>query len=131
MEAKLRQEAELQWEAELRRTEVETMEEGEGSRTGVSEEEEAWYEDDNKDGVEMTTASGEDINIPNEDAERDNNVFDGDEDVDRDAVRGGGGSEADEWETGRIDGDKDEYLLEVEDMEEMTYEEEIDEEISE
>ena len=44
--------------------------------------------------------SGEEIDGPDEDAEQDDDVSDGDEDVDRDAVKGSGNSGADEWESG-------------------------------
>ena len=39
----------------------------------------------------------EEINGPDENAEQDNNASDGENDVNRDAVRGGGGSEVDTW----------------------------------
>ena len=50
--------------------------------------------------------SGEYIEGPNKDAERDDDVSNGDEDVDREAVRGGGVSEAEKWENGGSNGDK-------------------------
>ena len=96
MEAK-RLEAKLCQENELRRPKVETTEEGEGSRTGAPEEEEARDKDGKEERNEGTTTSGEDIDRPDKDAERDDNVSDGDKDVDGDAVRGSGGSEADKW----------------------------------
>ena len=40
--------------------------------------------------------SVEESDGPNNDAERDDNISDGDEGIDQDAVRCGGGSEADE-----------------------------------
>ena len=67
------------------------------------------------------TKSGEDIDGPNKDTKRENNVSDGDEDVDRDSIRGGGGSEAERWESGGSNGDEDKEFLEVEDMEEAEY----------
>ena len=85
MEAKLRKEAELRQEAkmwkesELRRTNFETAEEGEGSRMGALEEEEAWDKDNEEDGNEGKTTSEEDTNRPNKDAERYNNVSNGEE----------------------------------------------------
>ena len=96
-EAKLWQESELQKEAKIKRTEVESTEEGEGSGTGVLEEEEVRYNDNKEGDYEGTTTSGEDINGTGEDAERDDNVSDGDEDVDWDAIWSGGGSEAYKW----------------------------------
>ena len=67
-------------------------------------------EDDNKG----TTDSGEEIDIPDEDTERDNDVFDGYEDVNRDAVLSGSGSEAENWEIGESDGEEDEDSFEAE-----------------
>ena len=61
------------------------------------EEEEEWDKDNEEDGDEGTVMSGEDIGGPEEDAERDSDVSDGDKDVDQDSVRGGGVYEAGEW----------------------------------
>ena len=60
------------------------------------EEEEAWDNDDEEDGDEGMKKYGEEIDGPNKDAERYNNVSDMDEDVDRYSVWGGGVSEAEE-----------------------------------
>ena len=76
------------------------------SSLGVSEEGEARDEDNKKDKDEGTTTSREDIDGPDEDAERDNNVSDGDKDVDRGAIQGSGGYKADKWESCGSDGDK-------------------------
>ena len=57
--------------------------------------------------------SREDIDKTGEDAEQDDNVSNGDEDVNSYAVRGGGSSEADEWKSVKSDGDKDEESLEA------------------
>ena len=111
MEAELWQKADLQQEAdiwqyfELRWPKFETTEEREGSRTGASEEEEAWDEDDKDDSDEGITTYREDIYRPDEAAERGNYVSDGDEDVNQDNVQGGGDSEADECQSGRSNGD--------------------------
>ena len=59
--------------------------------TGAPEEEEARDEDDEEDRDEGMTMSGEKIDGPDKDVEQDNDFFDGDKDVNRDAVRGGGG----------------------------------------
>ena len=75
---------------------METKEEGEVSGTGVLEEEEAWYEDDYEYGDGGTTKSGEEIDGPDRDGERGDYVSNEDEDVNRDAIRGGEVSEADE-----------------------------------
>ena len=56
--------------------------------------------------------SRKEIDGPKEDAEQDDNVSYGDDDVDQDAVRGGGSSEAEEWESGGSDGDEDEESIE-------------------
>ena len=101
-------------EAELWQPKVETTEEGEGSETGALEEEEVRYKDYKEDGDEGTKTSREEIDILNEDVERDKNVSSGDDDVDRDAVQVGGGSEEDKWESGGSDGDEDKELLEAE-----------------
>ena len=69
---------------------------------GASEEEEAR----DKDGDEGTATSGEEIDGTEEDAEQDDDISNGDEDIYRDAVRGGGGSEAEKCESGRSDRDK-------------------------
>ena len=111
----IRQEAKLCLEAELRWSKVDTTEEGEGSGTGESDEEEA-RDKDNID--ERTTASGEEINGPGKYTDRDDNVSDGDEDIDWDAIRGGSGSETDRLDSGGRYGDEDKESLEVEDMEE-------------
>ena len=50
--------------------------------------------------------SREEVDGPDKDAEQDNDVSDWDEDIDRDAIRGGGGSEAEKCESGRSDRDK-------------------------
>ena len=81
------------------------------------EEEEARDEDNSEDDDEGTTTSGEGINGPKEDTERDNNASEWDDDVNQDAIRGGGGSEAYEWESIRSDEDEDEESLEVEEIE--------------
>ena len=70
--------------------------------------------------------SREDIDKTGEYAEQDDNVSNGDEDVNLYAVRGGGSSEADEWKSFRSDGDKDEELLEAEETDEALEEEEIE-----
>ena len=75
---------------------------------GASEGEELQDEEEEEDGDEGTTTSGEEIDRPDKDAERDNDVSDGDEDVDWDTLWGGGGFEADEWESGGSNRDKDE-----------------------
>ena len=77
------------------------------------------------------TTSGEEIDGTKEDKERDNDVSDGDKDVNRYAIRDGGGSDADEWESGGSDGDKDKGLLETEDIEKAAEEEDTEEEVSE
>ena len=76
-------ENELHQEAELQRPKIETPEEGEGSGMGASEEEGAWYKDEEKDRDERTTTSGEEIDGPNQNVEQNENVSDGDKDVDR------------------------------------------------
>ena len=76
-------ENELRQEDELKRPKVETTEEGGGSGMGASEEEGAWYKDEEEDGDEGTMTSGEEIDGPNENVEQDDNVSDGDKDVDR------------------------------------------------
>ena len=73
----------------------------------MSEEEEAQDEEDKEEGDEGITMPGEETNKPGEEAERDDNVFDGDKDVDPDTIRGSDGSEADESESVRSNGDKD------------------------
>ena len=108
MEAELWQEAELHQETKLRRTEVKTTEEREGSGMGASEEEYVRDEGEEKDRDEGMVASAEEINGPNEGLERDDDVSDGEEYVDWDAVRGGGGSEVDKRESRRSNGDEDE-----------------------
>ena len=118
LEANLRQEARIRQEAKLWRPEFKTKEEGEGSGTGASEEEEARDKDNEEYGDEDMTTSGEDINGPDEDAEWDNDVFDGDEGFDWGAIRGGGGSEEEEWESGGSGGEKNDDSLEAEETEE-------------
>ena len=68
------------------------------------------------------------MNIPDKDTERDRSVFNGDEDVNQNAVRGDGGSEVNEWESGGSDGEKEEESLGTEETEEAIEEEEIYEE---
>ena len=63
-------------------------------------------EDEEEDGDEGMTTSREDIDRPDDDAEQDGNVSDGDKDIYRDTIRGGGGSEAGEWESGGSYGDE-------------------------
>ena len=53
--------------------------------------------DDKEDGDEGTTTSREEIDGPDEDAEQDNDVYDGDKDVDQDSIWGSGNYKADEW----------------------------------
>ena len=77
------------------------------------EEQEAWDGDDEEEINEETMTSGEDINRINEDAERDDDVSAGYEDVDRDAIRGGGSSEAEKRYSGGSDKYKDEESLEA------------------
>ena len=67
----------------------------------------------------------EEIDRPKEDSERDDDVFDGEKDVDQYAIWGGGDSEADEWESVGSNEKKDEDLL---DAEETVEEEEIEKE---
>ena len=83
------------------------MEEGEGPGTGAWDEEEAQDEDNKEDNYEGTTTCGEDINGPDEDVDKDDHVSDRDKDFDWDDVRGGGGSDAEKWESGGRDGDED------------------------
>ena len=109
---------------------METKEEGEVSGTGVLEEEEAWYEDDYEYGDGGTTTSGEEIDGPDGDGERDDYVSDEDEDVNRDTIPGGEVSEADEWESGRSDRDEDRESLGADDTEESDLQGEIEEEES-
>ena len=94
----------------------------------MSEEEEERDKYNKEDGDEGTMVSGEDIGGPNEDTDRDDSVSDGDKDDDQYAVRGGGGSESDKWESGGSDGDENKESLEAEETEEADKEEEIDEE---
>ena len=54
------------------------MEEGKLSGTGASEEEEAPDEDDKKNSGEREKTYIEEIGVPDEDAERDDNTSDGD-----------------------------------------------------
>ena len=106
-EAELWQEAELRQEAELQRPESDTTEAGEGSGTGVLEEEEVWDKYNKEDVNEEMKTSREEINGTDEDAEQDEYVSYGDEDIVQDAVRGSGGSEAEKWEGGGSNGDED------------------------
>ena len=106
-------EAELRQEVGIQCPEVDTMEEREISGTGASEEVKAWDEDYEGGSDEGTTTSGEDINRPDEDTERDDNISNGEKYVDRDVVRGGGGSEADKWDSSIIDGNEDKESLEA------------------
>ena len=76
---------------------------------GASEEKEVRDKDEEKDSDEGTTASGEDINGLDEDVERDEDVSNGDEYVDWDAVWGGGRSEVDKWGSSRCNRDEDKY----------------------
>ena len=117
-EDELRKEAKLKQEVEIRRTEVNTTEEGEGYRTIALDEEEARDNHIKEDGNKGTTASGEKIDRPDEDAEQDNDVFNGDKDFNQDAVMSGSGSEAEKWESGESDGEEDENSLEAEKTEE-------------
>ena len=48
----------------------------------------------------------EEIDGSDKTVEQDNNVSDGDEDVNRDIVQDSGGSDADKWEISRSDGQK-------------------------
>ena len=130
-ETDLWQDAELHQQADLRRTEVKTTEEGEVSGMGASEEKEVRDKDEEKDSDEGTTASGEDINGLDEDVERDEDVSNGDKYVDWDAVWGGGRSEVDKWGSSRCNRDEDKYQLEEEEMKEATQEEDIEEGSSE
>ena len=82
--------------------------------------------DDEEDSDKGTMTSREDIDEPDEDAEQDDNVSNGDEDVNLYAVRGGGSSEADKWKSVRSDGDKDKESLEAEETDEALEEEEIE-----
>ena len=75
---------------------------------------------DEEDGDDGTTTSGEDINGPDKDAEQDDGIFDEEKDVDWDAVWGSGGSEVNKWVSGGSDGDKEKWLLGVEDKEEAS-----------
>ena len=70
-------------EDELQRPKAQTLEEEEGSGMSASEEEGAWYKDKEEDGDEGTMTSGEEIDGPNKNVEQDDNVSDGDKDVDR------------------------------------------------
>ena len=93
------------------------------SRTGTSEEEEAQDEDDEEDSDDRTATSGEEIYGPDKDAEQDDEISEGGEDFNQNAVQGGGSYEADEWEIGGIDRDENEELLEAEDSEKASEEE--------
>ena len=84
----------------------------------LEEEEDSLDEDNEEGGNEETTTSGEEIDRTKEYAERYDDVSDREKDVDQDTVWGGGGSEADEWESGGIDVDEDKDSLEAEEMEE-------------
>ena len=59
--------------------------------------------DDDNNANEGTATSGEEIDKPNKDTERNYNVSDGDENVDWDAG-------ADKYKSDGSDGDKNEYL---------------------
>ena len=107
-------EAELRQEAKRRQHEFETMEERGRYRTGASEDEESQYKNYEYNDYEGTTTSKEEIGRPSEDAERGNNFSNGDNDVDRDYVRGSGVSKANEWESVRSDGNEDTESLEME-----------------
>ena len=86
LESKMQQEVELRQEAEIRQPEVETTEEGEGSGTGASNEEEVRYEENKEVGHEGMIKSRKEINRHNEDADRDDDVSDGEKYVEWYAV---------------------------------------------
>ena len=104
MEAEIRQETKLRREAKLRRPKVNTTEEGKGSGMGALDGEEVQDKDDKEDRGEVMMTSVEEIDGTDKNAERDDNVSDGCEDVDWYTVRDSGGSEAEKWESDRSDG---------------------------
>ena len=81
--------------------------------------------EDEDDGNEGKTTSGEETNRTDEDTKRDDDASNGEEDVDWYAVRGGVGYEADKWDSGGSDGDKNKELLEEKETEEATEDEDI------